>query len=485
MMNRYTGHKYCVIKFWKSSFKCIDEFVCIPSSWILRKGCDKKVLVAYPVEHPKITERRVKQRQRLSEDWRGYVADVKYGTDSYEDAQNFINEQIGRVRNDCKSPNAEKNEGPEKSGKKKLNHNMAVPDEFVVLKNGESATKIKLKRLEMSKARKSVKRRPNVRHDADMSDSIESSESESEVEFSSSEEFESTSKNQLSSLYEEFLNENFNNDNHVKTTTNFERSTSKTQTFDPITIKKDKFLTGLLKFVSENPEKTKEALKLRTPNNNIPTASTSKGTTAKLTKVSGSTRRRNVEKKQSDNIDSSDEDTSKGTTTEMTKISGSTRSVEKEQNNDDDDGDDEENQILNKKQKFILPPEYDESDSRWTLKYHKSAPELVELLPDTGVYVNAVNLSTCKRASKDCNTLARNLMPEIFKMSALSTCSLIGRRTKGHEIYGVRPGLNKKARIVLMEFVKEYGLEKGWQTNTNSILSNMRNKLRDARRKQK
>lgn len=80
-MSDNNSFKYCVIQFLELPFKGIDEYICIPSSWIrLRIEADQRAIVSYPVENTMETERRVKQMQRLSENWRIYMAVVKYDT---------------------------------------------------------------------------------------------------------------------------------------------------------------------------------------------------------------------------------------------------------------------------------------------------------------------------------------------------------------------------------------------------------------------
>lgn len=156
---------------------------------------------------------------------------------------------------------------------------------------------------------------------------------------------------------------------------------------------------------------------------------------------------------------------------------------------DDDDDEEEDNyeSYARRKiptRKFSLPPDYDENNSRWTLKHHERAPGLVELIEHTGIYINAVKLINCKRLAKDAKTLARLLLVEIFTESALSTCSLTGARAKAFDTNGtnIRPGLDEDARTVLLTYVDEYAQEKKWpNTDTTTILNSIRNKMQEMR----
>ncbi|KAL5948520.1 uncharacterized LOC103579088 isoform X1 [Microplitis demolitor] len=174
---------------------------------------------------------------------------------------------------------------------------------------------------------------------------------------------------------------------------------------------------------------------------------------------------------------------------EVEEISEKNNSNQKQRDEEcNDHSDNETDEVPKKKRsqkrKFVLPPEYDENDSRWTLKHRQMAPGLVELMPHTNVYINAIKLSNCKRLSKDCKSLARLLLVEIFTKSALTICSLTGSRARAYDVEGatIRPGLDETARTVLLTYVEEYGREKGWITlDTQSIQNSIRNKMQEFR----
>ncbi|KAG6558532.1 hypothetical protein K425_MDEM000204, partial [Microplitis demolitor] len=106
-MKRIGKFKYYVIQFLKLPYEGIDKYVCIPWSWIVMpRQMDQKVIVSYPVENPSETAKRVKRRQRCSEDWNLYLSLVEYGTDDYEDAEIFIKGKINDVyyEHKCSNP---------------------------------------------------------------------------------------------------------------------------------------------------------------------------------------------------------------------------------------------------------------------------------------------------------------------------------------------------------------------------------------------
>ncbi|AEE09554.1 conserved hypothetical protein [Cotesia vestalis bracovirus] len=137
---------------------------------------------------------------------------------------------------------------------------------------------------------------------------------------------------------------------------------------------------------------------------------------------------------------------------------------------------------------FVLPPEYDPHDTRWTLKHREDDPELnlVELVPGSKVYINSIKLAHCIRSSRDSKALARKLLEEIFTQSALSVCSLTGVRANAFDISGtnVRPGLDVNARIAILTFVEKQTLKKKWGAfDSQSVTNTLRSKIQDIRAK--
>nr|ABK57043.1 hypothetical protein GIP_L1_00570 [Glyptapanteles indiensis] len=133
--------------------------------------------------------------------------------------------------------------------------------------------------------------------------------------------------------------------------------------------------------------------------------------------------------------------------------------------------------------RFVLPPEYDPHDTRWTLKYPTNLPGLVELMPQSGIYVSYGELKYCQQVSKDCKSLARRLLPEVFNRKALGVCLSMSEKAHASNNVGsnLRPELDKHASKVLLNFVIDYGLHCGWNTDSKPILSTLHSKIQETR----
>ncbi|AAZ04290.1 hypothetical protein ORF1102 [Cotesia plutellae polydnavirus] len=148
------------------------------------------------------------------------------------------------------------------------------------------------------------------------------------------------------------------------------------------------------------------------------------------------------------------------------------------------------NDIVNKPPKekhnswrFVLPPEYDPHDTRWTLKYQTNLPGLVELMPQSGVYISYGDLIYCQQVSKDCKSLALRLLSAIFNRKALSVCLSMTERAQASDDVrsNIRPELDDHACSVLLNFVVEHGLQRGWNTDLQPILSILHSKIQEIR----
>ncbi|CAH2096402.1 unnamed protein product [Euphydryas editha] len=133
--------------------------------------------------------------------------------------------------------------------------------------------------------------------------------------------------------------------------------------------------------------------------------------------------------------------------------------------------------------RLVLPPEYDPRDTKWTLKYRTYLPGLVELMPQSGVYVSYGDLKYSQQVSKDCKSLAKRLLSEIFNRNALSVCLSMTERAQAPDNigYNIRPELDVNACTVLLNFVVEHGLQRGWNTDLQPILSTLHSKIKEIR----
>ncbi|XP_022815308.1 uncharacterized protein LOC111348735 isoform X2 [Spodoptera litura] len=83
------SYKYYVIQFRQSPFQNIDDFVCVPTTWIDDRG-SKGIFAAYPSERLPTTRSIVKSRQDYDKEWKFYLCTPKYGTNCPWDAENII-----------------------------------------------------------------------------------------------------------------------------------------------------------------------------------------------------------------------------------------------------------------------------------------------------------------------------------------------------------------------------------------------------------
>lgn len=118
------------------------------------------------------------------------------------------------------------------------------------------------------------------------------------------------------------------------------------------------------------------------------------------------------------------------------------------------------------------------STQRWTLKHQKYAPGLVELMYNTGVYIEEARLRQHLRVSRKCTQLARLLTKDIFTEAALTKCQYIGSK-KGNQ----RLQLDINATTAIVEFVLKQESTMDWRRTTNkSVRAAMRYQLELAKK---
>ncbi|PZC77780.1 hypothetical protein B5X24_HaOG202970 [Helicoverpa armigera] len=123
---------------------------------------------------------------------------------------------------------------------------------------------------------------------------------------------------------------------------------------------------------------------------------------------------------------------------------------------------------------------YSTGDTKWTILYPGPCPGLVELMPHTGVYVSKEGLIKCQNTNQDATKLARALLEEIFKMEALFVCSFTGSVPKrgSKNNLEARPGLDVNARDTLVRYAEEYGYEMNLgYLDVVSIINSIKNQL--------
>nr|XP_021193823.2 putative uncharacterized protein DDB_G0274405 [Helicoverpa armigera] len=138
-------------------------------------------------------------------------------------------------------------------------------------------------------------------------------------------------------------------------------------------------------------------------------------------------------------------------------------------------------EINNKKTKRI-------SDTKWTLRHLNPSRELVELIPNSHVFIDRMYLMGCEINFNNPIKFARGLLQGIFNEEALQNCTLSGsnrgkKRSSNNEQL-MRAGLDSHAVDVLIEYVKLHCLKRDWQPiNRNELLSSLRSKLIEIRNK--
>ncbi|XP_022832170.1 uncharacterized serine-rich protein C215.13-like isoform X2 [Spodoptera litura] len=137
-------------------------------------------------------------------------------------------------------------------------------------------------------------------------------------------------------------------------------------------------------------------------------------------------------------------------------------------------------------EQFHLPPEYNPNDSRWTLKIRERMPGVVELVPKTGIYVVHEELQYAKHVSKDCQSLAQQLLPEVFNRLALGVCLTLteAREAKNSSKLvpsNVEPILDQGGCKALLKFVLYYGAQRGWNLALQSIINAIDMKIKNFR----
>ncbi|OWR45208.1 hypothetical protein KGM_212001 [Danaus plexippus plexippus] len=139
-----------------------------------------------------------------------------------------------------------------------------------------------------------------------------------------------------------------------------------------------------------------------------------------------------------------------------------------------------QNLISNKSFSINLKPEV----RRFPKKRHTEVTaRLVELMPQSAVYVSYGDLKYCQQVSKDCKSLALRLLSAVFNRKALSVCLSIAERAQASDNVrsNARPELDDHAATVLLNFVLDHGLQRGWNTDLRPILSTLHSKIQEIR----
>ncbi|KAG6465233.1 hypothetical protein O3G_MSEX015016 [Manduca sexta] len=110
--------------------------------------------------------------------------------------------------------------------------------------------------------------------------------------------------------------------------------------------------------------------------------------------------------------------------------------------------------VVPRREKRIVhvPPEFDENDTRWTLRHRQPGPGLKELIENSEVHVEVDKLNRYTGMATSSEYLTKVLMTIIFTDEALSYCNMFAQK---------KNKLDNNAVNVLFEFVKGFASRKG------------------------
>ncbi|XP_035452635.2 putative uncharacterized protein DDB_G0291608 isoform X1 [Spodoptera frugiperda] len=123
-----TSYKFYVIQFLQSPFKNVDDYVCVPSTWLEDRG-SKGIYAAYPSERLPTTRNIVKSRQDYDKEWKFYLCIPKYGTNCPWDAENIIRVESSKKLNSI-SPQVPSKQSGSEENKPKTKPKMNTRDEL-------------------------------------------------------------------------------------------------------------------------------------------------------------------------------------------------------------------------------------------------------------------------------------------------------------------------------------------------------------------
>ncbi|XP_045500858.1 uncharacterized protein LOC123698319 [Colias croceus] len=445
-MSKQQEFQFHVIELLEPSYIDPEKYVCIPNSWIrLRETSDGPALVEFPVEELSEIKKLV-EKQEFSENGTVFLANIKYSTNSYKDASNYIkilNKIFDQEQSSMKIvedvPSTSYNKVFESQSSSETNK---VHTTLTLNSDPEPVSKEIPKQLDVSNTEVRMGQKKTK-----VGTAVSSAKNPPEL----------MKKWQIIIALRSVFGDNFK-ETLEQLHSDFEKN--------------QLVLEKMLLTFMNNCKIIKELIELT---NEVSNTDISDLDTAV----------KELENSMMDvNINENDSDKATGS-----KVQNDTQKKEEEKHNSDGTevkNNNPLNKIRGQARKFTLPPEYDPNDSKWTLKHREKKIGLVELLPRSRVYIDAIQLSNIKITSKDSKTLARKLLLEIFTENALSICSLTGKKANAFDLEGtsVRPGLDEHARTVLLDYVKKHAAEQNWvEFDSQLILNTIRNKMQEIRGK--
>ncbi|XP_075736247.1 uncharacterized protein LOC142761716 isoform X2 [Rhipicephalus microplus] len=115
-----------------------------------------------------------------------------------------------------------------------------------------------------------------------------------------------------------------------------------------------------------------------------------------------------------------------------------------------------------------------------------SDPDVVELQPESSIFVETGALHAVLNSAKTPTALARGLLPAVFNWHALLTCSMKGQKAKGmHKPVTQRPPLHAAAIDAILAYTKSTARGKGWECSEKLLVPSMGTKLAELRAEEK
>ncbi|CAH0694490.1 unnamed protein product [Spodoptera exigua] len=510
-------YRYSVIKLKKTGDCSLDPYVCVPYSWL--KSTKKPVVVKYPNEVKSLTAYRVKHCEESQPDWLEFGADIKYSTNSYVDAQKCLSKLLHGYREhnspkdntpatdtetsqDLEPPNETENIDVKTYGTRNKTNEIQTTNktgdddddnmqiEEIVSKSpamGElppkttgykqknvSRQKVKGKKVVPNliikkvkptknkfKSKLIVKTKPKPKEIVENKSCTEQDSSELDTTSNTIDTDNETEgvkldpKNMSLDVLWKTIQDQISvieqlqqSDNEINAIVDRMSTSIK----DVGTL--ESLIDQLETLVEHNEEQ--EATEAETVENE----------TEEL--------EREMVQEEGEKDDGKEEDGD--------KEDGKEEDVGEEDGEEEDVGEEDGEVVVKdgKPQSIALPPEYDENDSRWTLRYKTHADDLLELVKKSRIYVKTDNLAAIVVKSQNPKQLARNLLDEVFTHNALSVCKL----PQAICVPSPRPDLDAGAVNALLDFVQKHtGVMKWKKVNPQDIKLSLRGKLCYAHKK--
>ncbi|XP_045500023.1 uncharacterized protein LOC123697524 [Colias croceus] len=484
--------EFYVVQFLDLPFEGIDDYVCVPNTWMISKRTvNNRAAVAYPEEKIALIEERVKRKEGYCNNWRFYSAVIKYQSNIYEIAEQWIiesrrnqrpfiernadNLEVRETRripdmqpaSSLRSRSRTKRPGPPELYKQldtkhlKLNKDAQSPSPGQISQprpsqpnQQDSQRQLNIPKIRAHVANELLNSRKmstlqgllkSIRHTLSATDRapMERTNDSTCVSFASRSADSPTAPQNTTSIKPTIQHVRFKLEQQMLD--NF--SILSTQ-MGSVLINTIYMYENLRSSILETAQIYKKLLRAVELFNSIQNSTGNETFRINL---------RPEVRKSPEEI--------------RTEVTASTSSSSQDRHSKHDANKPPENK--HESWRFGLPPEYDRHDTRWTLKYRRNLPGLVELIPQSGVFISYRVLKYCQHVSKDCKSLARRLLSAVFSIKALSVCSTMTEKAQAPVGTDARPELDNHACEVLLNYVFDYGLQQGWNRDLSSILSSI------------